>query len=353
MCDDGYSGALCQNPLPRLECPLACSGHGACNVYTGVCTCLEHFTGSACEHLEGRFTSSLWELLRPTLAAGATCPDSGYHNLLNTTVAARGSEVAISSSGYNVTDVVVTNGNPVAVTDSACLCSTLEIHADPEAPCETRLTCHFDIDILKRCAGVSRTVVGNDETFAFMAHIGSKTLTGVDSRGHPVIRRPYQPFRLVIRRTVVTTAYSRMHTVSSVQYVSYEMDTSYFSVQDAQYRANFAVVINSGVYSASAPRVERVPLSVPMDSVRVERNPHLDDCPEDGGNVNCARGYTLLINGENACSFNGEYVLATTIRCVDTQICPYGQERDERVVLMLTPGDECDVRVNAHCWDLH
>ena len=49
-CKTNFEGEFCETRL--FECPLKCSGHGRCNIYTGQCRCAEPWKGQGCASLK-------------------------------------------------------------------------------------------------------------------------------------------------------------------------------------------------------------------------------------------------------------------------------------------------------------
>ena len=47
-CDDGWDGEWCDKNNTASACMNGCNGHGTCKVETGLCNCLDGFTGALC-----------------------------------------------------------------------------------------------------------------------------------------------------------------------------------------------------------------------------------------------------------------------------------------------------------------
>jgi len=393
LCAPGYTGAQCQTALPRLECPSGCSGHGTCNPYTGTCACNAQYTGSGCQWMEGLSApcpaglawpglawlslawlglagdcdggggggdggggghwSSCWDagILHVHVwvrarAAKSICPDSAYHTLSGVRIFADGRSAVIEATGYNATLAAISNSNPALQADEACHCTELEIVADPDRPCETRLRCAMDVDVIKRCPDVSRAVSGNVEIFSFTLHVGSQTWVMTDPRGHPVIRTPFQPIPMSVRRTLTASASVRFISVAGVQWAEHELRTTYFDREQRAFIADFMVWLNRP-YTHGDPVPVVVPARVLPSNVVIERTPAADDCPQAA--VTCGHAYRMrIINADSACGLDGTYTLQTLVTCADPTVCPEIRQRYVPVEVTINPGaDACGVRACA------
>jgi len=281
--------------------------------------------------------------LLPWFAAKARCPDAAYHPLRDLNVYADGRDVVVTAFGYNTSSLVFSNGNPSQQTDETCRCTQLELLADPDNPCEVYLTCRLNVDVIKRCPAVSRTIVGGDtEQFSMLAHIGSLTWVTTDPRGQPVFRMSFQPFPMAIKRTLTATARTSLVTVSGVQWMQFELGDFYYNKDQKTYHAEFVVWLNR-IYAHGEPSVESVPTGVLPENVRISRKPSLDNCPDD--KAICGHGYAMdIVNADSACGLEGPYELQTPIRCADLSVCPNLPQRLYPVEVKIEPGEEaCSV----------